>query len=269
MFARRIVATGCASLLLAAVMLASTAASTGADPAFQNVREKYAIVVIDDFGNNGRGTKEMMELPFHLTVAVMPFLPTTKRDAEQAYRVGHDVIVHLPMEPFSGRKTWLGPGVVSTDLSEEEIRKRVHAAIDDVPHAIGINNHMGSKATTDPRVMRIVLDVCKERGLFFLDSHTSYHSIVAKVANEMGVPSIENHLFLDNRRTKPFMRKQFETMRSHLNAHTPCIAIGHVGAGGVIMAEVLREQYEIMKKNDITFLKISDLLLYKDPTKHL
>ncbi|MEH6940223.1 divergent polysaccharide deacetylase family protein, partial [Bacillus sp. JJ664] len=142
-------------------------------------------IVIDDFGNNMKGTEQMLSLPIPLTVAVMPFLPSTQKDASTAHSRGYEVIVHLPMEPRTGMASWLGPNAITSNLSDLEIRRRVVAAIDDVPYAIGMNNHMGSKATSDERVMRIVLSVCKERGLFFLDSKTNYWSIVSKIAKEL------------------------------------------------------------------------------------
>ena len=98
----------------------------------------------------------------------MPFLSSTKRDAELAFKNGHEVIVHLPLEPKKGKKSWLGPQGITTDLGDDEIRRRVEAAIQDVPHAVGMNHHMGSKATEDERVMRIVLEVCKKMGFFIL-----------------------------------------------------------------------------------------------------
>ncbi len=104
----------------------------------------------------------MLKLPIPFTVAVMPFLPSTKQDAQLAHDRGLEVILHLPMEPVRGKKSWLGPGAITTDLSSDEIHKRIVAAIDDVPYAIGINNHMGSKATADERVMKILVEICKE-----------------------------------------------------------------------------------------------------------
>jgi uncharacterized protein len=197
-------------------------------------------IVIDDFGNGMEGTKEMLELPAHLTIAVMPFLPTTQKDAKLAHEKGHEVIVHLPMEPVRGKKSWLGPKAITTDLSAEEIRSRVQEAIDDVPYAVGVNNHMGSKATADERVMTIVLEVCKERGLFFLDSRTSKKSVIGKVANGLGVPTISNHLFLDEVYTVRHISKQMERLKKHIADHDGCVAIGHVGPPGKKTAEVLR-----------------------------
>lgn len=131
---------------------------------------KKVAIIIDDLGNGMKGTEEIMSLPTKVNVAIMPFLPTTKKDAELAHQKGIDVLIHMPMEPHKGRRDWLGPGAITSDLSDGEVRKRVEAAIDNVPYAIGMNNHMGSKITTDRRIMSIVLDVCKERGLFFVDS---------------------------------------------------------------------------------------------------
>lgn len=89
-----------------------------------------------------------------------------QKDAIAAHEKGMDVIVHMPMEPKSGRPEWLGPGAITSSLTDAEVRERVEKAIDDVPYAIGMNNHMGSKVTSDKRIMSIVLDVCRERGLF-------------------------------------------------------------------------------------------------------
>lgn len=131
----------------------------------KTARSRVAII-IDDFGNKMRGTEEMFALPVKITAAVMPFLSTTEQDAKRAHERGYDVLVHLPMEPRQGKPEWLGPGAVLTSMSDAEVRERVEAALDNVPYAIGINNHMGSKVTGDERVMGIVLAVCRERGCF-------------------------------------------------------------------------------------------------------
>lgn len=238
-------------LALIACLLPGTAAAGS---------EKTAVIVIDDFGNNGRGTQEVMELPFKVTVAVMPFLQHTKSDAERAHAAGHEVIVHMPMEALAGKKTWLGPGAITTDLSDDEIRKRVHAAIDNVPHAVGMNNHMGSKVTVEPRVMRVVLEVCKERGIYFLDSHTNYRSVVAKVAEEVNIRTRENHIFLDDIHKSSAIKKQFMRMRMHLKNHNICIAIGHVGSAGHITAAIVKDQMLQMSQEQVAFKKVSEVL---------
>lgn len=215
-------------------------------------------IVIDDFGNGMPGTEEMLKLPVHITAAVMPFMPTTKQDAEAAHHLGHDVIVHMPMEPIKGKKKWLGPGAITTDLSDEEVRKRVEEAIDDVPHAVGMNNHMGSRVTADERIMRVILTVCKERGLFFLDSRTTYKTVVPKIANEIGMSLLSNDVFLDDVYTEQHISKQVSILRKLLETHESAVTIGHVGPPGRKTASVLKQSIPSMKSNT-TFVKLSDM----------
>jgi polysaccharide deacetylase 2 family uncharacterized protein YibQ len=221
-------------------------------------------VVIDDFGNSMKGTEQMLQLPIKLTIAVMPFLPTTKQDAEAAHAKGHDVIVHLPMEPVRAPRSWLGPNAITTDLTDEEIRKRVEAAIADVPHAIGMNNHMGSKATADKRVMRIVLQVCKDKGLFFLDSRTSYKTVVPIVAREIGVITLHNDVFLDDIYTQNHVLRQITVMKKFLTHNDRCIVIGHVGPPGLYTSGVLKNVIPELQ-HSATFVPITQLLPLPDP----
>lgn len=220
---------------------------------------KLMAFVIDDFGNNMQGTEDMLSMPVPLTVAVMPFLPSTKQDAELAHQKGHDVLVHMPMEPMKGKRSWLGPGAITADLSDEEIRNRVQKAIDDVPHAIGMNNHMGSKITADERIMRIIMKVVKERGLIYLDSKTTDKSVAAKVAAEMGVPHAVNQVFLDDTYSVQHITKQMEIVCKRIEKQPLCIAIGHVGPPGKKTASVLRQYIPRIQK-EAEFVTISKLI---------
>ncbi|MFC5447291.1 divergent polysaccharide deacetylase family protein [Paenibacillus aestuarii] len=217
---------------------------------------KQVAIVIDDFGNNMDGTQEMLNLNIPFTVAVMPFLPSTKQDAQLAHEKGLEVILHLPMEPVRGKKSWLGPGAITTDLSNEEIRKRVIAAIDDVPYAIGINNHMGSKATADERVMKIIVEVCKERGLMILDSRTTPKSTIGKLCDQMGVPHTENQLFFDDIYTYNHISKQMVKFKKLVHDKEISIAIGHVGPPGKKTAQVIKEAIPSIQQ-EATFVPIS------------
>lgn len=249
------------TLILSAAFSSAISTAAPLEPQLLPPQEphKKAAIVIDDFGNQMQGTEDMMELPVPFTAAIMPFLPTTKRDAELAHSHGRDVIIHLPMEPVKGKRSWLGPGAIITDLTDEEIRKRVVAAVEDVPYAIGMNNHMGSKATADPRVMRIVLEVCRERNLFFLDSRTSSKSVVGKLCAELGVKTAKNHLFFDEVYTMEHIVKQIERFKKHMNKHDQCIAIGHVGPPGKKTAFALKKALPELS-GIVEFVPVSGLL---------
>ena len=233
----------------------------GADKNDPRMRsDKRLAIVIDDFGNGMNGTADMLELPVKFTIAVMPFMPTTKQDAELAHKRGHDVIVHMPMEPNKGKREWLGPGAITTDLSDAEVRKRVEDAIKDVPYAIGMNNHMGSKVTADERVMRIVLSVVREHGMFFLDSRTTPKTVIPKLADELGVPRLGNDVFLDDVYTVQHISKQVGIVSRRLNEEVSCVAIGHVGPPGKKTAAVLKDSIPLLKRQ-AQFVRLSELII--------
>ncbi|WP_338450746.1 divergent polysaccharide deacetylase family protein [Niallia oryzisoli] len=222
------------------ILLLFSLFSTGIHAETKKVSQKELAIVIDDFGNNLKGTEEMLNLPVPITVAIMPFLSTTERDAKLAHAKGHEVIVHLPMEPKKGKKSWLGPGAITTGMSDAEIRKQVEKAIEAVPYAVGMNHHMGSKVTEDERIMRIVLEVCKEKGLFYLDSRTTSNSVVGKIADELSVPHLENDLFFDHIYTQEYINKQAYKLMKQLSEEDQLIAIGHVGITGERVVDVLK-----------------------------
>lgn len=221
-------------------------------------------IVIDDFGNSMKGTEKMLSLPIPLTVAVMPFLPSTKQDAVAAHQKGHEVILHMPMEPIKGKKEWLGPKAITTDLSDQEIEKRIEQAIQDVPHAIGMNNHMGSKVTADERIMRIILSVCKKHNLFYLDSKTNPNSVVPKIGKELGVPIVENQLFFDDVYTSSHITKQAQVLLQRIQEKPVVVAIGHVGPPGEITSQVIQSSIPKVREH-ADFIFLSDLALSPPP----
>jgi polysaccharide deacetylase 2 family uncharacterized protein YibQ len=243
-------------ILAVAVMQSTQASAFVEEPSTAN---KQLVMVIDDFGNDMAGTDEILNLPIPLTIAVMPFLPTTKRDAHLAHEKGHDVLVHIPMQPVKGKKSWLGPDAITSDLTNDEVRNRVIAAIDDVPFAIGINNHMGSKVTADERIMSIIVQVCKERGLIFLDSRTTNKSVIGKLAAKMGVPHAENQIFLDEVYSMHHISKQMEKVKKQLSKHNQCIVIGHVGPPGKKTAAVISRSIPALQK-EVQWMTITTML---------
>lgn len=220
--------------------------------------EKRLAVIIDDLGNQMKGTDEIIAMPVKLTVAVMPFLPSSEKDARMAHEKGHDVIIHLPLEPKQGRPEWLGPGAILSSMTDVEVRQKVEEAIDNVPFAVGINNHMGSKITGDKRIMSVILEVCRERGLFFVDSKTNYWSVVGDISDEKGMPELHNDIFLDDVHTEAHITGQFRKIEELLAQRGKCVTIGHVGTKGLKTAAVLKQIIPEFQAKGITFVGISD-----------
>ncbi|MFI5180702.1 MAG: divergent polysaccharide deacetylase family protein [Thermoanaerobaculia bacterium] len=152
-------------------------------------------VVLDDLGYDEQALAVLGRWEGPLAVAVIPGTPHAARAAALANEKKWDLLVHLPMEPESGPSEAESIGTRDDDAV---IRARILAALAKVPGAIGVNNHQGSKATADPRVMRAVLAVVKEQGLFFLDSRTTNASVAARQAASLGVPFLARDVFLDD-----------------------------------------------------------------------
>ena len=129
-----------------------------------------------------------------LTISVIPSLARTRYAIEGAHPRNKEAILHVPMEAEEEPQD--GPSVLTT-MSDEEITILLNDYLDDNPGVVGINNHMGSKATRDPRVMTAVISVLKRRDLFFFDSLTSTKSIAYNTAKSMSVPTTRNDMFLD------------------------------------------------------------------------
>jgi polysaccharide deacetylase 2 family uncharacterized protein YibQ len=163
----------------------------------KNKKTKLA-VVIDDFGaRNNQLLKDFCALDPAISFAILPDLKYSKLVMEMANQTGHETLIHVPMEPISYPHNDPGPNAIYVHLSENEIRKRMEKFIADFPLCAGMNNHMGSLVTSDPKVMKIVLDVVKEHNMYFVDSKTSQSSIAYSLAQKMMIPTTENKLFLD------------------------------------------------------------------------
>ncbi len=184
-------------------------------------------VVIDDWGYGWAAAEDFLAIDAPLTVAVIPHLPYTERHAREAAAQGHQVILHLPMEPM-GTGWDLGDGAVTTAMTEEEILLDVARAWESVPHVSGVNNHMGSKATADERVVAAVLTVVKEQGAFFLDSRTTSGSVVADVARAMNVSYLENDRFIDPDPDPTRVRDRMLAAAKIAKERGWAVAIGHV-----------------------------------------
>ena len=183
-------------------------------------------IIIDDLGWDAEGTDLILGLPFPLTMAVLPDGATTRSDVEAALDHGHEVFVHLPMEPLGGFRGL--PRVVATDMDDEEIDQLVEAYLDQIPEAVGVNNHMGSKATSDRRVAERVLRLVAERELVFVDSRTWRGSVMCEVAAELGIPCAYNQVFLDNEKRLEAIIERLEEAARLAWEQGQAVAIGHV-----------------------------------------
>jgi polysaccharide deacetylase 2 family uncharacterized protein YibQ len=154
-------------------------------------------IVIDDVGSSKENLKAFLRIPAPLTFAVIPGTRCAAACLQMIRASGREAVLHLPMEPLD--PDFCPPGAITVEMTDAEIEERVSKYLDELPGVVGVNNHMGSRATQDRRVMEAVLRVVGARGLFFLDSRTASRTVVAEVGAELGVPCISRDgRFLDH-----------------------------------------------------------------------
>lgn len=221
-------------------------------------------IIIDDWGHNTAAAPSLLDYPLPLTVAVLPHLGLSSELSEGAHSAGHQVILHQPMEPRDSTLA-LGPGGIYKGMAPEEIQAVLEENLASLPAAVGVNNHMGSLATEDPETMRAVLEVLRERGLFFVDSRTSNLSVVPEVAAEVGVPFGLNNLFLDNDSDVEKIKGQLRQGLHLAEQQGQAVVIGHVRPA---TAEALWEMVPELLSSGVELVPVSSLLFQGKSGEH-
>lgn len=217
-------------------------------------------IVIDDLTTGAVGFEEMLKLDVPLTFAVLPDRPDAGALAKQVTARGHEVIVHVPMDAGKVNPDWYAGRAISAQQSDEEIMRLVSEWLQAVPQARGMNNHMGTLATADERVVRLLLGEAKRRGKFVLDSLTTDSTVMPQMAVEMGVPCLQRSLFLDHEPGKEVAAAQLRELAQWAERHGAAIGIGHVGPGREGTAAALLEVIPELKARGIRLVTLSTLL---------
>lgn len=157
-------------------------------------------IVIDDFGYRPHNENQVLAMPSAISVAVLPDSPHAREMATKAHNSGHEVLIHLPMAPLS--KQPLEKNTLRPEMSSDEIERIIRSAVNNVPYAVGINNHMGSKMTSNLFGMQKVMQALERYNLYFLDSVTIGNTQAMRAAQGTGVKVIKRKVFLDDSQMK-------------------------------------------------------------------
>jgi polysaccharide deacetylase 2 family uncharacterized protein YibQ len=195
-------------------------------PARQSAANARLAIIVDDFGYDRAAADTLLALPFPLTVAVIPHLPLSAEVAEEAYRRGDQVLLHLPMESESdGAK----PEEIElhVGMTTAQVAEALAEMLESVPHAVGVNNHQGSRATADPALMQALMPALRQRGLFFIDSRTTAATVAYDTAERAGVRAASRKVFLDDTPTREAILAQLDLAARDAQRDGWSIAIGH------------------------------------------
>ncbi len=200
------------------------------------------VIIIDDFGYRDDNVSEgFLSLDADLTFAVIPGHQNSKVFAAKADQNGYEVIVHMP-----GEKEYM----LTTSMTSNEIESRVEEVISEFPEAVGMNNHQGSKATSDKRIMNILSNVLKRHGKYFIDSRTTSETVAEITMRFRGVHTIRRHVFLDNENKQNKIREQLYKLVDKAESIGLAVGIGHARINTL---EVLKQEIPKLKEYGFKF----------------
>ena len=185
------------------------------------------VLVIDDFGyRNDNISDGFLNLSIPITCAIIPGHTASKKFAEKAISYGKEVIIHMPMESEN-----YSPGEdeykLLTSMTSELLENKLIQAFESLPEAIGMNNHQGSKATSDSKTMTVLASVLKDRGKYFIDSRTSSLTIGEKTMVSFGVPTARRNIFLDNNNDLDKIEEQINKLANSAKKNGVAVGLGH------------------------------------------
>jgi len=219
-------------------------------------------ILIDDLGNDRAAVERIASWRYAVAGAVLPDLPGSAAASRALAGSGKQVLLHLPMEPKGFPRVRPGPGVVLLSQSDEEIARTLVRDLESVPGAEGINNHMGSAATADPRVMRVIAGVAAERRLFFIDSRTTQATVARDAAEAAGVPSASRRVFLDDDPSPDAIRRSLDELVRRAQEEGDALAIGHPHPTTL---EVLERELPRLAGKGVRLVPVGDLVRIGGP----
>jgi polysaccharide deacetylase 2 family uncharacterized protein YibQ len=232
-------------------------------PALAEPAVARAALVIDDLGYSLARGERAVSLPVDATYGILPYTPFGRRLAEQAHQAGKEVILHLPMSPEGDERS--GPGTLTVRFAARDVQAHLLDALATVPHAAGVSNHMGSRATREPALMRPLMRAIDRLGGYFLDSRTTSLTVACHTAAELGVPTLERDVFIDADRSQSAMRYQWQRWQRVAARQGSAVAIAHPHPETL---DFLERMLAGPADPAIALVPVSELLLHRPEDKH-
>jgi polysaccharide deacetylase 2 family uncharacterized protein YibQ len=197
-----------------------------------------------------------MQIDIALTFSILPHLRYSRELAGEMHRVGYEVMLHQPMEPFSETQD-PGPGALYVGDGLDRITEVMEANIRNIPHAVGVNNHMGSKFTESCDDVGGALKIVKQKKLFFVDSWTSCHSKAQAISESFGIPTLSRRIFLDNVRKESAVMTELARLKQCALRNGQAVGIGHPVSS---TARAINRFARDRRNADIELVSVSALL---------
>ena len=233
---------------------ATPPASAAAEKSATKHRHGDLVLILDDVGFDHQPLASAMAIDPNVNFAILPNSENARTVAETLHGRGFELLCHLPMEPIGYPRQQPGANAILRSMSDEQIAETTRANVSAIPNIRGVNNHMGSAATSDRRVMTTVLGALP-KGLYFIDSKTVGTSIAGEVAHEMDIRTASRNVFLDDVQSEPAVRHQIEQLAQAASNRGVAVAIGHMYP---VTMKVLGEEAPRLRAEGFRFIRASE-----------
>jgi polysaccharide deacetylase 2 family uncharacterized protein YibQ len=217
------------------------------EPPPKPARNRVAII-IDDMGYSLEAITAISSLGKPMTVAIIPYSPLALETANISKENNLEVILHLPLESINNDDRNNIKGMIYSGMSDADIIQTVEHNLSQVPYIRGVNNHMGSKVTANSRLMQIILELLRERNLFFIDSRTTGSSVAYNVARSLGIPSAYRHVFLDGELDEDYIKGQLLELFEQAQQNGYALGICHPTAETL---KVLKDHFHLIEEYNL------------------
>jgi polysaccharide deacetylase 2 family uncharacterized protein YibQ len=214
-------------------------------------------IVIDDLGYDGRLARGFLEIDGPLSFSVLPYGTFSRSISRKVKASGRDLLLHLPMEPREYPEVNPGDGALLVGMSDTTLIQKLTEDLNAIPDVVGVNNHMGSRFSEHEHKMTLVLQELKKRHLFFLDSKTSGKTKGYRLALQMGIPTSERDVFLDNIQEPQAIRRQIKRLVQLAHLRGSAIGIAHPHE---ITLEVFQQDIPRLSQQGVKLVPISQAL---------
>lgn len=228
-------------------------------PVVAKGRSGRIVIIIDDMGMNRTNSHAAIDLPNPLTLAFLPYAPKLSEITGRARKKGHELMIHVPMEPMSS-KIDPGPMALKDGMTEEVLRLNLSKIFQSFDGYAGINNHMGSKLTQDENAMRVVMKHLVDQDLFFVDSKTSAQSVAGDMAAAHGLRYAQRDVFLDHEDTPEFVAHALRNLERIAYRRGIAIGIGHPKKNTI---DALKRWIPTLKDKNLTLVPVSKVVKRK------
>jgi polysaccharide deacetylase 2 family uncharacterized protein YibQ len=213
-------------------------------------------VIIDDLGSRRDVFDLVREIGRPLAVGVLPDLPLSAWIAAEASRVGLEVLLDLPMEPYRYPELDPGPGALMMTMAPETLGRLVAKHLAAMPSAVGATNHMGSRMTEDRGRMRAALEPLAAQRLLFVDALTSNHSVAFEEARRLGLRAGRRQVVVDHSGGEAAERERWDEAGQLARERGAVIVLAH---GHPLTLRLLKEYVAKWEAAGIRLVHVSQL----------